>query len=252
MRRNSRSGKKARGYVGLAVLALGTSWAVMSAVRMPAETPAAPQRSVEYLAEANKPKPTEERRTMAVVGDSFSLDKPEYWHRRTAACINLMAKVNSVGGSGFAQPGLNKQPFDFPERVQTVVAAKPDLLIFATAFNDAGYTEWQPQVVKKRILETIATYRSHLPETKMVIMGPFWAIDPLPKKITDNRDILAAAAAETGVTYVDSSQWVREDKDLADNDGQHPTESGHKLIADRLLAELRDAGLATPNSSCDV
>ncbi|GAA3283684.1 SGNH/GDSL hydrolase family protein [Paenarthrobacter aurescens] len=243
----------------LAAFSLGAALAVGAAsipfystsVAIQSQPPVSAQVA-DYLAQSKaKPSP-QPMKVMAVLGDSFSLDKPDYWHRRAAACINYQPFVSAVGGSGFAQPGQHQQPFDFSERVEAVTKKKPDIIIFATAFNDAAYTEWQPEYVRTRTLETIATYKSQLPEAKIVIMGPFWAVDPLPTKITNNRDILAAAAKEAGVTYVDSSTWVRKKEDLADNDGQHPTASGHRLIADNLLAKLRESGLVSPNVECGI
>lgn len=237
------------GVVTLSVSALTIAGLAYTGTLNP-EPPPTSDRVAEYL--ARPPAQVRELPFMAVVGDSFSLEKPEYWHQRTARCINHQVLVSAVGGSGFAQEGKNKQTFDFAERRAAVAAVKPDLIIFATAFNDAAYTLWQPEFVRTRIAETIDNYRAENPSAKLVIMGPFWAIDPLPQMITTNRDIMAEVALERGVTYVNSSTWVREPADLATNDGQHPTASGHELIANNLLAELEDAGLYTPNEACEI
>lgn len=235
--------------VALAVGALG-SVGVTYTGALRAAPPGVSDRVVEYL--ATPPAPPAELPYMAVVGDSFSLDKPEYWHQRTARCINHQVVVSAIGGSGFAQAGKNNQTFDFPDRIAAVSSVEPDLIVFATAFNDAAYTLWQPDVVSYRIAETIQSYRVRNPHAKMIVLGPFWAIDPLPPMITKNRELLAQVAADNNVVYVDSSTWVRDPADLATNDGQHPTASGHQLIADKLLAAMSQAGLFTPNEACEI
>jgi lysophospholipase L1-like esterase len=64
------------------------------------------------------------------------------------------------------------------------------------------------------------------------------------------RDIASREAAAVGATFVDpiADRWFADAPALIGGDGIHPTDDGHRLMAQKLEPYLRSALLATQSN----
>jgi lysophospholipase L1-like esterase len=125
---------------------------------------------------------------------------------------------------------------------------KPDVIIMLIGINDA----WQNYVpedyppllrpIEPHIREIFRRIKMELPDTQVLYLMPFMidAVEakfPFHKKLDECREILESAALEYGATVLDlqevfyETQKSIEPKKLA-IDGIHPTNLGHKVMAD--------------------
>lgn len=125
---------------------------------------------------------------------------------------------------------------------------KPDVIIMLIGVNDAweNYVpeDYPPLVrpMEPHIREIYRRFKAELPDTQILYLMPFM-IDtveskfPFHKKLDEYREILKAVALEHGALVLDmqevfyEAQKTMEPKSLA-IDGIHPTNLGHKVMAD--------------------
>ncbi len=125
---------------------------------------------------------------------------------------------------------------------------RPDVIIMLIGVNDAweNYVpEQYPPLLRPmepHIREIYRRIRTELPDTQILYLMPFMidAVEeklPFRKKLDEFREILRAAATENGAAVVDlqavfnEAQKTVSPKKLA-IDGIHPTNLGHRVIAD--------------------
>lgn len=129
---------------------------------------------------------------------------------------------------------------------------KPDILIMLIGVNDAweNYVpeDYPPLLrpMEPHMREIYRRIRTELPDTKILYLMPFMidAVEeklPFHKKLDEYREILKDIAIENGAAVLDlqavfnEAQKATEPKRLA-IDGIHPTNLGHKAIADAIKA----------------
>lgn len=223
------------GAVALAAVASAVTFAAVQAH----EPEAVSDKVASYYANPPKVESRGPEGMLAVVGDSFSVDKPTAWMHPLAKCLNYNLTVSGVGGSGFFAPGKDV-PFGDPKRMEPIVTAKPNLVIFETAYNDSWRAEWDPATITAKATETISAYQKALPKAKFVLVGPFWAQRPIPARMENNRKALIDTAKATKVTYLDALEWLPS-TEYTGNDKLHPNDKGNVQIKDKLVEELTKA-----------
>lgn len=125
---------------------------------------------------------------------------------------------------------------------------KPDVIIMLIGVNDA-WENYVPQdyppllrPMEPHMREIYRRIKTELPDTQMLFLMPFM-IDtaeekfPFHKKLDEYREILKNMAIENGATVIDLQAVFNEaQKSFAPSelavDGIHPTNLGHKIIAD--------------------
>ncbi len=128
---------------------------------------------------------------------------------------------------------------------------KPDVIIMLIGVNDAweNYVpeQYPPLLrpVEPHIREVYRRIRTELPDTQILYIMPFMT-DSVPEKLPfhktldEFRELLKSVALENGAKVIDmqavfnDAQKVTAPKDLA-IDGIHPTNYGHKVMADAVL-----------------
>lgn len=217
--------------VAAACLALGLSACGLE------EPPQVSDKVAEYYSNPPTIAPDVPDGTLAVVGDSFSLDRPTYWMSSVARCLDYRLVVNSAGGTGFFNPGESSVPYGDPARMAPIVKAKPDLVIFETAYNDSWRAEWDQDTVAASVAKTVAAYRKALPKAKFVIVGPLWAQRPIPKRIENNKAALIEGAEQSKTPYINALDWLPS-SEYVGNDRLHPNDQGHREISKRMIEAL--------------
>ncbi len=130
------------------------------------------------------------------------------------------------------------------------ISLKPDVVIMLIGVNDA----WENYVPEKyppllrpmepHIREVYRRLRTELPNTQILYLMPFLidAVEekfPYHKTLDEFREVLKSIALENGATVLDlqevfyQAQKSIEPKKLA-VDGIHPTNLGHKVMADAI------------------
>jgi len=146
----------------------------------------------------------------------------------------------AVDGSGFvveAEPGST-----LGARVDEVVAAEPDVVVVAGGRDDVRQA---PSVVQPAALDVVTRLRSELPEATVLVVGVLWAGQPVGY-LTTIDNALRGVAAEAGVPFADArgEAWLDAgDEALTTPDAGGLTAAGHQLVADRVGAALRAAGV---------
>jgi lysophospholipase L1-like esterase len=148
---------------------------------------------------------------------------------------DVTVDVSMGDGSGYTEPG--EVGATFGQRAETAPPGY-DLVVFVGGASDeAGL-----QVVEE------AAYRAYLSvwdvtdTTYMLVVGPAtFDADPPPSVLTTRQAVLAASQ-RAGIPFIDPIRqgWLQgQDGDLVDEDDVHPTEAGHRRVADRILPVLR-------------
>lgn len=147
---------------------------------------------------------------------------------------------SAQGGTGYLMAGEATQPI--PARAASAVEAQPDVAIVAAGINDVG--RFQADAIRVAAAETFSTIRATSPCTRIVVVGPFWPITrAVSPELDATRDAIYAAAEGAGVTdWIDPQSWMAEVEIGTDN--VHPTDAGHRLLADRISEALRQLGVA--------
>ncbi len=134
------------------------------------------------------------------------------------------------------------------------ISLKPDVIIMLIGVNDAweNYVpEQYPPLVRPmepHIREIYRRFKMELSDTQILSLMPFMidAVEeklPFHKTLDEFREILKGIAIENGACIIDMQQVFYETqkktvpKDLA-IDGIHPTNLGHKVIADAILEQI--------------
>lgn len=132
---------------------------------------------------------------------------------------------------------------------------KPDVIIMLIGVNDAwenyGPENYPPLLrpIEPHTREIYRRIKTELPGTQILYLMPFLidAVEeklPFHKKLDEYRYILKSIALENGATVIDLQEVFNEaqktipPKKLA-VDGIHPTNLGHKLMAEAIEKELQ-------------
>lgn len=99
--------------------------------------------------------------------------------RVAARALGVIDCKSAQGGTGWLANGQGNnrdfQPYGHESRVNALVACNPDTLVIVGSLND---DEWDKNAatryatIKSKVYDTIRTYRSKLPKTPIVVVGP--------------------------------------------------------------------------------
>jgi lysophospholipase L1-like esterase len=179
---------------------------------------------------------------VVVLGDSYTSG----WNGAGLGRRNWTALVGSsrgwtvtnlaVAGTGYRNPGWTSQPVG--SLVPRTIRLRPDVVILATGHNDSRWTAASTSAEAERV---IARLRAGLPDAVIVLLAPIWQNGSPPTRCLVLRDHLRRTAAAVGAVFVDplSGRWFAgSDHRFIGPDGLHPTDAGHRHIADELLSDL--------------
>jgi lysophospholipase L1-like esterase len=189
---------------------------------------------------------------VAVIGDSYTTGGdlgglgPKGWTARAwgelaARRIPITADVGAEGGAGYGTRGNRGSLFED----LTARTVRPDdvLVVFFGSRNDQGIDPVQVSVLA---YGTFQLARRIAPSATFLIIGPPWPTPDPPAAVVRIRDALQYQAKIAGATFVDpiAERWFVGMPELIGADGVHPTDAGHKYMADK-IAPLIAAQLPT-------
>jgi lysophospholipase L1-like esterase len=173
---------------------------------------------------------------LVVLGDAFSADTPgnsgPEWPQLVADELGWTVHVEAVPGSGFLTDGQGRA---FSDRVGDVAAHDPAVVLVAGGFSDIGGPAGQAAEVAEAVVDELSRM---VPEASVVLLSPFsnGTPGPLTRELTDR---LRRAARAGDVAFVDVTGVLPRGEDLLGPDGIHPTDAGHRRIAEKVVDDLR-------------
>lgn len=170
---------------------------------------------------------------VAFLGDSYSeglyLATPlEAFPYLVGKIRGLSVAVNGVGGSGYVAGGPCEGQ-QLSTRLDVVLQSKPKLLVVQAGINDRAKAG-----VGDAALALFKRAQKISPGTKVVALGPFAPAGASGPDLDAVAEAVSTAAKSAGVTFIDPRGW----KYSLQQDRLHPSDTGHKAIAEKLAAVL--------------
>ena len=210
---------------------------------------APPQPESEPAAETLPAEPAR----ILVVGDDFTVGTAvgglgaAGWPQLVSADISASGRpadveVAAADGAGYRITGPGGETFPL-----LAANAGPDfdLVVLFGSRNDNATAA----AVQAGVIEAIGAVRSASPDASLLVIGPAADTVPPPGYLVTNRDALRAATAAAGVTFVDPllEGWFTDtDAVLIGADDEHPTDEGHRYLAD-LIRPIIELALPAPS-----
>jgi lysophospholipase L1-like esterase len=183
--------------------------------------------------------------TMLVIGDSYTAGgsaggaRESGWPQLvakdlTAAGRPVSLEVAAAGGSGYVTTGPKNVTF---VQLAQRTGRNRDLVVFFGSRNDVAAA---PDV-QAAAEAAFATVRAASPEAVILAIGPPWVNGNPPGYIVTDRDAVHAAAQAAGVGFVDplAEGWFTGDAAaFIGPDGIHPTDQGHRYLADLIRPRI--------------
>ncbi|MBY4210267.1 SGNH/GDSL hydrolase family protein [Rhodococcus fascians] len=191
--------------------------------------------SAERPAAEIPPPVSEERVTLAVIGDSYSVpvQLADHWPTKLAYQHRWYLRNVAKGGVGYVQENVAKGKYSFLRQLDDIIPVKPAVLIVAGGRNDVSH----PYEVGPAAREMFAKIKAELPDAKVLIVGPMVGADvPTPTAWNVNEEI-RTAALEAGLPFVDGMAWLT-NPDVLKEDRAHPNSAGNVILAEKIGAAL--------------
>jgi lysophospholipase L1-like esterase len=166
------------------------------------------------------------------------------WPELVGSAYGWETTVLANDGAGFLTRGNGQ--LSLPATRPSIAGSRPDLVLIAGGRADVGQAG--PDAIAAAARAFVADVRSDLPRARIVVLGPVATDETPPSGATAVRDALRTAVTSVpNTTFVDplAENWfANAPLGAIAPDGQHPTDVGHRLIADRLRADLVRLGIA--------
>lgn len=149
----------------------------------------------------------------------------------------VTADVAAEGRAGYGVRGDHNSTFgDLTAR-----AVRPDdaLVVFFGSRNDQPVDAVDVAGLARGAFELA---RRRAPTARLLVIGPPWPTDDVPPRIMQIRDALATVSWAFGARFVDPlvERWFVGRPELIGVDGVHPTDAGHRYLAERIAHLIAD------------
>ena len=237
-----RVSKNAWQNIGLAVLTVfvlaGAAWVVVKPY--PGESWQPPRQAAATSRQPQQREP--QATTAAFVGDSYvagtGATRPsKRWSSQVAQQMGWKEINFGQAGTGYVNPGDSPDESALPQRVKSVIAAHPDVVVVSTGLNDVagGYSKRE---VRTAVNQTYRRLRAGLPQARIVAVAPLWPDDSPPAKLTRISKAVKSAAARVDAEYVQTRPWYDDLSQRLAPDGLHPDNAGYRMLANKVSAAL--------------
>ena len=179
---------------------------------------------------------------IAVIGDSYTAGSSEggngaqswpelAWQLLADRGVEVNADVAAEGGAGYGQRGSRGSVFE--DLTAQAVQRTDALVVFFGSRNDQPV---DPQKFPSLAASTFKLARFTAPDAKFLIIGPAWPTATPPPEVLKIRDSLRAVASAGPAQFVDpiAEGWFVDRPELIGADGVHPTDAGHRYMAERI------------------
>jgi lysophospholipase L1-like esterase len=204
-----------------------------------------PEAAASTASAPSQPEPAT-RPKLTVIGDSYTggsnmnSGPATLWTTLASRKLNVQFQILAHGGSGYLARGPGSDTTTFVERAASVSSDAVAVVFFGSR-ND-------PTDSARLYEAAFSAYRNAskaAPRAKLIVIGPPWVDEDPSPGLLENRDALKRAAGKAGAVFVDpiADNWFPNGSHLIGSDNVHPTDRGHKRMAERIepviAAELR-------------
>jgi lysophospholipase L1-like esterase len=220
------------------VMAFGLIWLVVGFVLLE-NRPAPPGFTAATPAPASAAGSGQKATRVLVVGDSYTAGTPigglgpAGWAHLVADDLGITVDVAAAGGSGYVAKGPTGHTFT---DLVSAAGTGYDAVVFFGSRNDPG----DRTAVQTGANRAFIAARAATPDGKLLVVGPPWVNAKPPASIQAVRVAVQNAATAAGATFVDPLDrgWFYDRPELIGSDGVHPTDAGHRYLADLIGPEL--------------
>lgn len=221
-------------YLGLVVVASIFAGLVVMAYNRPA--PVAADRAPRFqVMEEAEPTATPKKRAV-FIGDSYTAgagasDASKSFVTQVATATGWHATNLGRGGTGYLATsgkqgcGLDYCP-NFREMIAEAVALKPSIVVVSGGRNDGRTPEALEQV-----RAFYSDLRTALPDAQIIATSPLWDSRQSPDYLASLGEVVRESVTSVGGNYIDIGQPLYARTDALIEDGVHPNDVGHALIA---------------------
>jgi lysophospholipase L1-like esterase len=158
------------------------------------------------------------------------------WTDRVATALDLDATVVAEPGAGYATQG--KDGTSYLQLVDTVVKARPDLVIVSGGRNDVDQAG---EAVRSAAQRVFTRLQRQLPDATIIAVAPWWGDSPHPDKLAK-----VATAVRSAVQAIPHGKYLDAADPLVGHpewmaDEANPNNRGYAAISTSLIAALRPA-----------
>ncbi|MGD8194411.1 SGNH/GDSL hydrolase family protein [Herbiconiux sp. P18] len=183
-------------------------------------------------------------------GDSYTLgtgasDPSKRWSSVIAADRGWTERNHSVNGLGFVNHRQSTPPdYAADDLVTLSIADDPDILFITMGLNDNFSMPARAEAIRSAIGTDFATLREALPDTRIVVVEPFWYTDDRPDSVEQIISWVKAEAGVIGADYIPgASHWIEGHPEWMAADGLHPNDDGYAAMTERMDTALAGLGL---------
>lgn len=191
-------------------------------------------------------------KNLTVEGDSISALRPDgltpeqRWPQQVARHYRVPLRLFAQSRSGYVRPGGGENGTTFMQRIEQVVATRPDTIIVMGGRNDFRANDTRNTrkgEVEAAAARYIAALQSRLRYTRIVVVGPPWGATSRGTNDVTVRRVyteIRQAASKQHVEFVETYHGILNPQSLGNTheDGTHATAQGHQAITRRVLAGL--------------
>jgi lysophospholipase L1-like esterase len=179
--------------------------------------------------------------TIGIIGDSWSTGMGSAggsdgsFAVLAAEELGWDSGVFAGAGTGYLQPNALSGEEPFADRVDELIAFAPDVVVIQGSSNDSLFSAEEIEAAAEQLFGTIT---KALPDATVYALGVITSPAANDAMLAASREGVSAAAAATGVTYIDpiGLDWVNLETDFAD--GLHPNTAGHAKVGHGLAVRL--------------
>lgn len=181
---------------------------------------------------------------VAFYGDSYTLgtgasDPAKRWSTITCKERGWTEVNPSVNGLGFVNN--RSSGVDLPAEI---IASNPEIVFVTMGLNDNFSFDLAADDIRTQIGVDLHRLKDALPDTRFVVVEPFWYTDERPASVETIIGWVRAAATEIGADYIGgASHWIEGHPEWMAGDGLHPNDAGYAEMAARMDGELKKLGL---------
>jgi acyl-CoA thioesterase I len=179
---------------------------------------------------------------VVTIGDSimagYGLADGQAWPDLLAADGIAVTNLGCSGGGFIADGSCGT---DFTGLIGQAADADPELVIIQSSDNDLGEDDAR---LAAATTSTLVALRHAFPDATIVGFSTLWdQPDAAPAEIAASSAHLQQAVAAVGGTYLDLGEPLRGNAALLQDDDEHPTVAGQKVLLDTVRSALAGAGI---------
>ncbi|WP_375486042.1 SGNH/GDSL hydrolase family protein [uncultured Jatrophihabitans sp.] len=177
-------------------------------------------------------------RTVAFLGDDWTAGigasaRSKRFTTLLAKDLGATERNFGVDGSGYAKASSSGGAYD--DRIDDVVAARPDVVVVAGGRNDTA--DYVP-TLQSRTKALFARLHELLPKATLVAVAPFWGDSDAPSDLAPVTAAVKRSVDAAGGTYLAVSDPIRGHPSYMASDAD-PNDKGYAAIAEALAPKLR-------------